>query len=247
MSLRSFQDVGKYKQVLEEKNTLKSIADLTNEIARALEAYWNDVAIPLGRLEGMVESYMRSNEFRVIAKYVSGIENYFKRFLELREDYSRLSHDFLFEVVYDDGYGLQFLAMLTGVKLGQIQDVARKTKSAVTMIDLLEEMAKIRRILSDTHVDHLSSIVGTMMTVEDFLEEAGLESVWDMGSVNDFEEGLVHVGSEIEDVLTEIIFRVIIYLETCLDGDCLEPEDQEYYEDFAEIVERFGRMLPSRQ
>jgi hypothetical protein len=244
VSLRSIQDVEKYRRVLEEAGSIDYVAQVASDLARALEDYWNRFAIPLGRLEGMVESYLRSKEFRVISEIVGDFfENDLKRFLELREEYSRASHEFMHEVVYGGGYGLYFIAAVTGVKLGRLQDIARKKKSAVTTVELFEEILKVINKFFDDHAKYLGTILGKIATINDVLREEGLEPVWDEAKLDAITRELVNIGVDMWSALFEAVDGSVIAISNRLEYAYLYPEIEEHYEFLTEIVERISGKL----
>jgi hypothetical protein len=242
VSLRSIQDVERYREVFDRRLMLDSIAELTDKVARKLEEFWNKFAIPLGRLEGAIKSYMRSKEFGVIAKHVPDAEDLFRRIIELREEFSKLSHEFLREVVYDQGYGLNFLAMVTGARLGKLQDIARKTKSAPYTLELFKEMLRIHDLLSDHLLDYTAGTVGTMMAIDKFIREAGLKPVWDINRVQAIEEQLSRVGFELSLRLVDAIIMVPNGLRHAIERGDIAPGD-EYYDEFVELVEWYKRIF----
>lgn len=247
MSLRSFQDVERYRRALEETRQTDYVAQEVNNLARRLELYWNNYAIPLGRIEGMAKSYMRTGEFRIIAKYARELEENLRRFIELREKYSEASHELMREIVYDDGYGLQFIAVVTGVKLGRIQDIARKNKSATSTIDLLNEILKIYDAIYIDHALLLGDISASVSIINRHLGEADLDPVWDEARIDPMVKRLVDLGASIAVTFTKIVIGTVSDLSYAVEHDWIEPEDQEYYEDILAIVEHFGKTLPARK
>jgi hypothetical protein len=244
LSLRSFQDVDKYKQALEKSPLIESIVRDVEDIARALEEYWEKVAIPLGRLEGLVESYMRSREFGVVAKYVGKytdeFEERFRDFIDLRKEYSKLSHEFMRQVVYDDGYGLYFIARVVGVNLGRIQDIARKTKSSVSTLELFEEIVDVIEALDKIEIDLLAKIQSAITSINIILTTEGLDPVWDESKIDSIVESMIRVGADIQVVLARNIEDAVSALRIAIEVESIDPGDMEYYDDFERIVERFG-------
>ena len=206
MVFELYERAKKTREALKSLGIYDQVERLTRDLVGELEGYWESVAKPLGKLEGMSKYFLdKPDTFRLREMSGEFLEILLNTFISLRSDYSVASHEFMRTVFLGHfSMGLNFMSMICGINVSKLREIATKridkSQHISNFYNAVEQAIKGLYANSDT----LDRVVSLIEEINYTMREADLDMPWDMRDVYSAVFRLSRIERDILLVLEEL-------------------------------------------
>jgi len=207
------RDPSEYRRMLEEAGVAGYVKQRAEGLVKLVESYWEDVILPLAKLDAVLESFMEGEEYGVIAERAGRrLEDLISRFSSLRRDLFYAFHGFVDELLVgrDDG-GLALLSQSLGVDIGVVEKIAGmqgypKAEASRSTVDARHLLATIS-IAIDALLegrDTVERMITVAIDIEEAITERDIDGLWNNFRLELFHNDVLFLGMDVVDVLFDL-------------------------------------------
>jgi hypothetical protein len=198
---------------LGDERVAKRVKEWVEGLAGLFKVYWEDVVIPVARMEATMRLYEESEEYKAIAEYAGKeldnlVRKFFRQVLELYATLQNLADELLGG---RRGGGLTLLSQALGADIKVIEEIANMRgypkeepfPSVKGTKDLLVMITIVTDALWDGE-DTAERIGAVANMIKEELMDHGIEGLWDDFRFESFHTDLIYIGEDIWDILFKI-------------------------------------------